>query len=110
MQQRVACPLEGPVDPARLSDEELERRFSELQRHVQSVEAERLAVLAELDRRAAHRRDGYLSTKAWLTDRFGVTRAAAKQEVRTAQALSALPEVRGGAGGGERCRPRRCGC
>jgi hypothetical protein len=94
-EERVREALDAyPNEPARLADEEAEAGFAELQRIAQAVEAKRLAWLADIERRASFRRDGYLSTTDWLTDRFNVTRGAAKEQIKTAEALEALPEAR----------------
>lgn len=101
-EQGVRGALEAYLeDPSGLSDPELERGFSELEQIGKAVEAKKLRWLAELDRRAAFRRDGYLSAPAWLTDRFHLSRWQAKEEVRTAHALEAMPEVRGALAEGE---------
>jgi hypothetical protein len=81
-------------DLAGVSDEELDGGYSELQRIAQAVEAEKLRWLAEIQRRATFRRDGYLSATDWLSGRFNVTRGSAKEQVKTAEALEALPEAR----------------
>jgi hypothetical protein len=81
-------------DPSLLSDRQVESGFAELQRMSEAVEAKRLRWLAELDRRGSFRRDGYLSTHAWLSDRFGVGAGAAKAQVKVATALQEMPELR----------------
>jgi hypothetical protein len=83
-----------PDDPSSLSQRDLEEGFAALQRIVQAAEAKKLAWLTEVQRRAAFRRDGYLSTTDWLTDRFNLTRGLAKEQLKTAEALEALPETR----------------
>jgi len=83
-----------PSDPSRLSDQEAETGFEELQRIVQAAEAKKLAWLADIERRASFRRDGYLSTTDWLSNRFNLSRGSAKDQIKTAEALEAAPEVR----------------
>jgi hypothetical protein len=83
-----------PDDPTELSDEQSTAGFAQLQRISEMVEAKRLRWLADQDRRASFRRDGYLSSGAWLADRFGVAAGSAKEQVRVAQALEEMPEVR----------------
>jgi hypothetical protein len=61
-----------PDDPSALPDDLVESGFADLQRMAEAVEAKRLRWLAELERRASFRRDGYLSAPAYLTDRFGL--------------------------------------
>src|SRR5207247_2210008 len=63
-------------------------RISEL------VEAKRLRWLADQDRRASYRRDGHLSTAAWLAGTFGVGAGSAKRQVQVAQVLEGMPDVR----------------
>ncbi|MDP8955997.1 MAG: HNH endonuclease, partial [Actinomycetota bacterium] len=94
-EQRIRSTLNAyPDDLGTVSDEDLDQGYSELQRIVQAVEAKKLRWLAEVERRAAFKRDGYLSTTDWLTDRFNLTRGSAKEQVKTAEALDALPEAR----------------
>jgi hypothetical protein len=57
--------------------------------------------LADQDRRASFRRDGYLSLAAWLSDRHRVAAGAAKNQVKVAAALEAMPEVRQAFSAGE---------
>lgn len=83
-----------PDDPSGLTDEEAAAGFAQLQRLSESVEAKRLRWLADQDRRASYRRDGYISASAWLSDRFGVAAGAAKQQLRVAQALEEMPHVK----------------
>jgi hypothetical protein len=83
-----------PDDPSELTEDQAAAGFAQLQRISEIVEAKRLRWLADQDRRASFRRDGYLSSAAWLADRFKVAVGAAKEQVRVAQALEAMPEVR----------------
>ncbi len=82
-----------PDDPTQLDDQALESGFAALNRAYEALGAKRMRWLAEVDRRAAYRRDGHLSAAAWLSDRFGVAAGTAKREVRTATALEAMPRV-----------------
>jgi hypothetical protein len=94
-EEGVRAALEAyPKDPSRLSDEEAEQGFAELQCIAQAVEAKKLAWLANIERRASFRQDGYLSTTDWLSDRFNLTRGSAKEQIKTAEALEALPRAR----------------
>jgi len=72
-----------------------------LQRIRAAVEAKRLAYLAALERAGIHRRDGHVSTAAWIADRFGEAAGMAKREVRTAAALERAPVVRDALRSGE---------
>ena len=90
-----------PDDPSELPDEVVGKGFAELQRVVEAVEAKRLCWLAEQDRRAAHLKDGYLSTAEWLADGFGVAAGVAKGQVKVARALREMPKVREAFSNGE---------
>src|SRR5262245_10192546 len=79
------------ADPAGLPTAELEQGFAELQRCLEAIQATRLVWLAELDRRKAWRRDGYVSAGAWLAGEFGLAGGAAKRDVTTAVALRQMP-------------------
>jgi hypothetical protein len=81
-------------DPAALSADELEAGFEQLQLLGEALEAKRLRWLAEVERRALYRQDGYVSSSAWLSARFGVTPGAARTQVTTAMALQEMKEVR----------------
>ena len=83
-----------PEDPSGLSDEEAGAGFAQLQRIAEVVEAKRLRWLADQDRRASYRRDGHLSTAAWLAGTFGVAAGSAKRQVQAAQSLEHMPAVR----------------
>jgi hypothetical protein len=88
-------------DVKSVGDAELMEGFSELHRAGAAIEAERLRWLAEVERRGLHRRDGHLSVKAWLADRFRMAAGAAKELVGMAQALEEMPEVRQSFSSGE---------
>jgi hypothetical protein len=83
-----------PDDPSDLTDDQAASGFTQLQRISELVEAKRLRWLADQDRRASFRRDGYLSSAAWLADRFRVAAGSAKRQVQVAQSLEHLPAVR----------------
>jgi len=74
-------------------DEQLEADFTELQRAVQRLEAERLRRLAEIHHRQSHRRAGYLSTASWLVDRHRFGWTAAAKDIRTARSLQRMPHT-----------------
>jgi hypothetical protein len=93
--RRVQDALEAyPEDPSELAEEQAAEGFAQLQRISELVEAKRLRWLADQDRRASHRRDGYLSTAAWLADRFQVGAGSARRQLQLAQALEQMPRVR----------------
>jgi uncharacterized protein DUF222 len=100
-EKAVRVALEAyPDNPAELSDEDSGEGFAQLQRISEAVEAKRLRWLADQDRRALYRRDGYVSSADWLADRFGLARGTAKQQVKVAQALEVMPDVRESFAGG----------
>jgi len=77
-----------------LNDSRADEDFAELQRAIQALEAERLRRLADLDRRGCYRRDGYLSTVSWLVAAFAMSGGAARELVKTARCLEAMPATR----------------
>ncbi len=84
-----------------VADQQLEADFSELQRNVQALEAERLRRLAEIHRRQSHRREGYLSTSSWLVDQHHFGWTAATKDIRTARSLQRMPRTQEALGNGE---------
>ncbi|MGH2662738.1 MAG: DUF222 domain-containing protein [Actinomycetota bacterium] len=74
-----------------VDDEGLEADVQELDRVERMVHAERARRLAEVDRRQTFRRDGFLSTTAWLVHRLGESRSRASDQVRCAKALRRMP-------------------
>jgi hypothetical protein len=101
-EKQVRAALDSyPDDPSGLSDVAVEAGFAELHRLSEAVEARRLQWLADLERRATYRRDGYLSIAAWLADRFRVAAGTAKQQAKVATALQEMPEVREALASGE---------
>jgi hypothetical protein len=90
-----------PDDVAGRPDEWIEATFGELQRIRAALETKRLTYLAALERAGVHRRDGHVSTAAWIADRYGESAGAAKREVRTATALEQAPIVRDALRSGE---------
>jgi hypothetical protein len=94
--------LDGyPDDPRRVPDEQLERGIQELERLSLAVQAKKLRWVAEAERRGAFRRDGYVSSTDWLSDRLNLARGTAKEQLKTAQVLEAVPEVKEAMSNGE---------
>lgn len=77
-----------------LPDARIEDDFAELHSAMQSLEAERLRRLAEIDRRRLFERDGHLSTASWLTSRFQMAWGIAKSDVQMARSLLQMETVR----------------
>jgi hypothetical protein len=88
-------------DPSSLSAQALEEGFERLQRLSEAVEATRLRWLAELERRGPWRRDGFVSGSAWLADRFGLSSAGAREQMKVAVALEEMPLARRALDAGE---------
>jgi hypothetical protein len=79
---------------AGLPDARIEEDFAELQRAMELLEAERLRRLAEIDRRGLYERDGHLSAASWLATSHRVAWGSAREQVRLARALEAMPATR----------------
>jgi hypothetical protein len=77
-----------------LPDARIEEDFTELQRAVELLEAERLRRLAEIERRGIHERDGHLSAASWLASTHKLGWGVAREHVRLARALDGMPETR----------------
>ncbi len=74
--------------------EDLVDRLVERRRLATSLEAECIALVAELIRRGAHDDLGYRSTVSLLVDRLGVSAGTARGMIRLATALAAMPQTR----------------
>jgi hypothetical protein len=81
-------------DLADQPDGQVEEDFAELQRLGEALELERLRRLADLDRRCAYVDDGYLSTASWLAGTHRMGWPQAREQVRTARALSQMERTR----------------
>ena len=77
-----------------LPDARIEEDFAELQRASEQLEAERLRRLAEIDRRGLYARDGHLSVASWLVGVHRVAWGTAREQVRLARGLEAMPATR----------------
>lgn len=86
----------GQVADARLRED-----FAELRSVAERLHLEALRRLAEIERRRLHERDGHLSAVAWLASMHRMTWGAAREQVRTAVALEAMPATRAALEGGE---------
>jgi hypothetical protein len=93
---------DGDVRGARaLSDDELQAAFAIAHRRWLRAGAERLRLLAEVERRRLYRRDGHLSAHAWLASAFGESAGTARSDVRVAVALEEMPSAREAVASGE---------
>lgn len=77
-----------------LATERLEQEISELAAHIHAATCRWLLLVAELDRREAHRDWGCITCAHWLSLRCGVAIGAAREQVRVARRLAELPLVR----------------
>ena len=77
-----------------LPDARIEEDFAELHRASEQLEAERLRRLAEIDRRGLYARDGHLSVASWLVGVHQVAWGLAREQVRLARGLEAMPVTR----------------
>jgi hypothetical protein len=90
-----------PDDPRRVADEELEQGIQELERLSLAAQAKKLRWVAEAERRAVFRRDGFVTPTEWLSERLNLARGTAKDQLKTAQVLRAVPEVEQAMANGE---------
>ncbi len=88
----------GPAlpDPSADADEELfdlGERCAEAYMEAAVLESEAMALLAQFDQREGWRLQGFGSAAEWLAWRTGVTLGTARERVRTALALTQLPQT-----------------
>lgn len=91
----------GVPAPAGLSDEGLADEMRRALRESHRWEARRAELLAEAERRGVARREGYVSTTAWLMALSGDPAAVCRSRVAVAQALQRMPETRHAFASGE---------
>ncbi len=72
---------------------ELGERCAEAYMEAAVLESEAMALLAQFDRREGWRPQGFGSAAEWLAWRTGVTLGTARERVRTALALTQLPQT-----------------
>jgi hypothetical protein len=80
---------------------ELEEEIAVLAAHLHAGEGRLLVRLAEFDRRRGWELGGHRSCAHWLSFRTGLDLGAARERVRAARALAALPETSAAMGRGE---------
>ena len=73
--------------------EDLEAELTEVWGHINAATAHFLALLAEFDRKRGWAHQGLASCAHWLSWRCGVGGVAAREKVRVARALEALPKI-----------------
>ena len=71
----------------------LEAEITELWGHINAATARFLVLLAEFDRREGWAQHGVSNCAHWLNWQCGISRAAAREKVRTARALESLPKI-----------------
>src|SRR5215831_18024072 len=81
--------------------ERLEAEITELWGHLTAATARFLALVAEFDRTKAYERHGLVGTAQWLNWQCGIGPVAAREKVRVARALEALPKIAGSFARGE---------
>jgi hypothetical protein len=83
------------------SVEELEREICELAAHIAAATARWLALIAQFDSREGWAEWGVQSCAHWLSWRCGIGLRSAREHVRVARALTALPAIAESFGRGE---------
>jgi len=73
--------------------ETLGDEIATLAAHIHAATHRLLVLLAEFDERRGWERDGHRSCAHWLSFRTGIDLGAAREKVRAARALTALPET-----------------
>src|SRR5437762_1244413 len=71
----------------------LEAQITELWGHLNAATYRFLLLIAEFDRSEAYARHGLVSTAQWLNWQCGIGKVAAREKVRVARSLEALPEI-----------------
>ncbi len=79
----------------------LEAEITELWGHMNAATARFLALVAEFDRNKAYERHGLVGTAQWLNWQCGIGPVAAREKVRVARALEALPQIAASFASGE---------
>jgi len=101
-EERPAADAAGPDPQAdALTNEQLEDAITTLAAHLNAATARLLALIGELDRRQGWGHWGIRSCAHWLNWKCGIGLNAAREKVRVARALEALPRVRAAFAAGE---------
>ncbi len=83
--------MDGPISSR--STRDLVDEITELAGHLNAANARFLALIAELDRRNGWAEWGVKSCAHWLNWKCGINLGAAREKLRTAQALERLPKI-----------------
>ncbi len=92
----MACAAPSWLEDVRRKErgfEELEAKITELWGYLNAATARFLALIAEFDRAKGYERHGLANTAQWLNWQCGIRAVAAREKVRVARALEALPEI-----------------
>ncbi len=73
--------------------EHLEAQITELWGHLNAATYRFLTLVAEFDRTKCYERHGLVNTAQWLNWQCGIGAVAAREKVRVARALEALPQI-----------------
>src|SRR5437870_12690194 len=84
------APLNEPIAEPTAELDRLGDEIAELSAHLDAATARLLDLIREFDARAGWN-NGFLSCAAWLSWRVGLDLGAARERVRVARALGALP-------------------
>lgn len=85
--------LASPLPPALMPLEVLEDQITQLSAHIAAATFRLLSLLREFDARGGWSGDGLRSCAHWLNWRCGVDLGAAREKLRVAHALPALPLI-----------------
>ena len=100
----IASETTEPVpELAAIPLERLEREITELAAHINAATCHWLLLVGEFDRREGWAAWGCRSCVHWLSYRCGRSPSAAREQVRVARRLEALPATRASFGAGELC-------
>ena len=81
--------------------DELERRICELAVDISAATCRWLRLVAEFEQRGGHERAGFHSATGWLSWHCSLTPRAAREQLRVARALGALPKIEAAFAAGE---------
>ncbi|MDH3730021.1 MAG: HNH endonuclease [Acidimicrobiia bacterium] len=81
------------MSPQQLANADLHAEVLRREKASRADAAERLGLIAEIDRRRSFEDEGFLSTTSWLRDRFRISGGEAKRWVELARRLAELPDV-----------------
>jgi hypothetical protein len=92
--------IDEPIDYSSCTPDQRERVLDALAARASAVHAELLRVVAAAADQGDFQADGALSMADWLVERYQLSPARARQWIRAAQALEAMPELRAAYAGG----------